>query len=186
MLRGEILYDKDTLQPVVDKRLLALGDLEGALRTEHQDMFKYVLGAEVNVLTNLLVSGQFIQFINLDYQNTRRTCTTQTGVAFDCSRYTADPATLHMSNGLARGQEVDNFFSLFLSKPFGPSQEHRWNNITIYEEGGGWWNRFDVEYSFKDDLLGSFEWNQYWGDKDTTFGQFEKSSNLQVGLKYLF
>jgi len=186
VLRGEILYDKDTLQPVVDKRLLALGDLEGALRTEHQDMFKYVLGAEVNVLTNLLVSGQFIQFINLDYQNTRRTCTTQTGVAFDCSRYTADPATLHMSNGLARGQEVDNFFSLFLSKPFGPSQEHRWNNITIYEEGGGWWNRFDVEYSFKDDLLGSFEWNQYWGDKDTTFGQFEKSSNLQVGLKYLF
>jgi len=186
VLRGEILYDKDTLQPVVDKRLLALGDLEGALRTEKQDMLKYVLGAEVNVLTNLLISGQFIQFINLDYENTRRTCTTQTGINFDCSRYTADPATLHLSNGLARGQEVDNFFSLFLSKPFGPSQEHRWNNITIYEEGGGWWNRFDVEYSFKDELLGSFEWNQYWGDKDTTFGQFQKSSNLQVGLKYLF
>jgi hypothetical protein len=186
VLRGEILYDKDTLQPVVDKRLLALGDLEGALRTEKQDMLKYVLGAEVNVLTNLLVSGQFIQFINLDYENSRRTCTTQTGIAFDCSRYTADPATLHLSNGLVRGQEVDNFFSLFFSKPFGPSQEHRWNNITIYEEGGGWWNRFDVEYSFKDELLGSIEWNQYWGDKDTTFGQFQKSSNLQVGLKYLF
>lgn len=186
VVRGEFLYDKDTRQPVVDKRLLALGDLAGALRTQEQDMFKYVLGAEINVLTNLLVSAQFIQFINLDFEDSKRSCTTQAGNSFDCSRYTADPATLHLGNGLREGEEVDNFFSLFLSKPFGPSQEHRWNNITIYEEGGGWWNRFDVEYTFLDELIGSVEWNQYWGDEDTTFGQFEKSSNLQVGLKYIF
>jgi len=60
------------------------------------------------------------------------------------------------------------------------------NNITIWEEGGGFWNRFDVEYSFMDELIGSAEWNHYWGDKDSMFGQFERSSNLQVGLKWLF
>jgi hypothetical protein len=186
VVRGEFLYDQGTLQPVVDKRLLAIGDLEGALRMEEQDMFRYVLGAEINVVKNLLVSAQFIQFINLDFEDDSRTCRTQTGITYDCSHYTGDLPTLHMTNGLAKGEEIDNFGSLFLSKPFGPSQEHRWNNITIYEEGGGWWNRFDVEYSFKDDLIGSFEWNHYWGDEDTTFGQFEDSSNLQVGLKYLF
>lgn len=186
VVRGEFLYAKDTLQPVVDKRLLALGDLPGALRSEEQDMFKYVLGAEVNVFTNLLISGQFIQFINLDFKDTKRTCTTQSGNPFDCSLYTADPTSLHLSNGLQKAYEYDTFGSLFLSKPFGPSQEHRWNNITIYERGGGWWNRFDVEYTFLDELIGSVEWNQYWGDENTTFGQFEKSSNLQVGLKYIF
>jgi hypothetical protein len=186
VVRGEFLYDKDTLQPIVDKRLLAIGDLEGALRMQKGDMFKYVLGAEVNVMKNLLVSAQFIQFINLDYQDEQRTCRSQTGISFDCSRYSGDFPTLHMGNGLAKGNEFDNFFSLFLSKPFGPSQEHRWNNIIIYEQDGGWWNRFDIEYSFKDDLIGSFEWNHYWGDENTTFGQFEDSSSLQVGLKYLF
>ncbi len=186
VLRGEFLYDKDTLQPVVDKRLLAIGDLAGALRTEEQDMFRYVIGLDATVMTNLFISGQFIQFINLDFEDTNRTCTTQTGVTFDCSKYTADPATLHLSNGLNKGEEVDNFVSLFFSKPFGESQEHRWNNITIYEEGGGWWNRFDVEYSFTDELIGTAEWNQYWGDDNTTFGQFDKSSNLQVGIKYIF
>ncbi len=186
VLRGEFLYQKDTLQPVVDKRLLALGDLEDALKTDKQDMFKYVLGAEVNVLTNLLVSAQFIQFINLGFEDTQRSCTSQAGTIFDCSRYTADPATLAMSNGLAKGQEFDNFVSLFFSKPFGPSQEHRWNNITIYEEGGGWWNRFDVQYAFRDEIIGTFEWNQYWGDENTTFGQFDNSSNVQVGLKFIF
>ena len=186
VIRGEFLYDKDTRVPIVDKRLLAIGDLEGALRTEKTDMFKYVLGAEVNVFTNLLVSGQFFQFINLDFEEDRRSCRTQAGNAFDCSRYTADPATLNLGNGLQKGEEFDTFVSLFLSKPFGPSDEHRVNNITIWEEGGGWWNRFDVEYTFTDEFLGSFEWNHYWGDDDTTFGQFENSSNLQVGLKYIF
>ena len=30
------------------------------------------------------------------------------------------------------------------------------------------------------------EWNSYWGDEDTTFGQFDKSSNLQLGFKFIF
>jgi hypothetical protein len=86
-----------------------------------------------------------------------------------------------------KGYPVQNYYSLFFSKPFGPSQEHRWNNITIYEQrGSGWWNRFDVEYSFSDNLIGSAELNLYWGGENTLFGQFEDSSNFQVGLKYLF
>lgn len=187
VLRGEFLYDKDDKQPVIDKRLLSIGDLTNALKMEDADYFKYVLGADVNVFTNMLVSGQFIQYINLDYQDEKRTCVPQTGVsyAYDCSRYTADFPTLHMTNGLNQGYEYKEFYSLFFSKPFGASQEHRWNNIFIYEEGGGKWNRFDVEYSFTDTLIGSAEWNNYWGDEDTTFGQFDKSSNLQVGIKWL-
>ena len=91
-----------------------------------------------------------------------------------------------MSNDLQKGYKNKEFYSLFLSKPFGPSDEHRWNNIVMYEEGGGYWNRFDVEYSFTDNLIGTGEWNQYWGDEDTQFGQFKKSSNVQLGLRYLF
>jgi hypothetical protein len=185
VLRGEFLYDQDDKQPVIDKRLLSMGDLTHSLRMEDADYFKYVIGADVTVMTNLLVSGQFIQYINLDYQDEERTCVTQTGVVFDCSRYTADFPTLHMNNGFNQGYEQKEFYSFFLSKPFGESQEHRWNNILIYEEGGGKWNRFDVEYSFTDTVIGSMEWNNYWGDKNTTFGQFRNSSNFQVGMKWL-
>ncbi len=170
---------------------MAIGDLEGALQPEEHDMFKYVLGAEVTVMRNLLISGQFIQFRNLDYKDKERTCTTEAGgtagsVAFDCSKYTADAPTLSMSNGLQKAEENENFYSLFFSKPFGPSDEHRWNNITMYEEDGGWWNRFDLEYSFTDELIGTAEWNQYWGDENTMLGQFEDSSNLQLGVRYIF
>ena len=186
VLRGEFLYQRDTLQPVVDKRLLAIGDLEGSLRMEEADMFKYVLGADVTVLTNLLISGQFIQFVNLDFEDKGRTCLTQFGISYDCSRYTADFASLHMDNGLNKGYRNKEFYSLFFSKPFGEAQLGRWNNITIYEEGGGWWNRFDVEYSFSDQFIATGELNLYFGDEDTTFGQFEHSSNLQVGVKYIF
>ncbi|MEN8174226.1 MAG: RNA polymerase-associated protein rapA [Pseudomonadota bacterium] len=185
VVRGEFLYDKDDKQPVVDKRLLGIGDLSNALVMEDADYFKYVLGVDVTVLTNLLVSGQFIQFINLDYEDSSRRCTTQTGTSYDCSKYTADFATLNMSNGLNQGYEFKEFVSLFFSKPFGEAQRGRWNNITIWEDGGGWWNRFDVEYSFTDSLVGTVEWNNYWGDEDTTFGQFDKSSNFQLGIKYI-
>jgi hypothetical protein len=185
VVRGEFLYDKDDKQPVVDKRSLAIGDLENALVMEDADYFKYVIGLDVTVLTNMMVSGQFIQFRNLDFEDEDRTCTTQTGIQFDCSRYTGDFPSMSVTNGLKKGYENKEFYSLFFSKPFGPSDEHRWNNITIYEEGGGWWNRFDVEYSFTDRLLGTAEWNAYWGDDDTQFGQFEDSSNPQVGIKYL-
>ena len=186
VLRGEFLYDRNDKQPVIDKFLLAIGDLTNSLKMEDADYFKYVLGADVTVATNLLISGQFIQYMNLDYIDEKDSCMTQTGVTIDCSRYTGDFPTLSMGNGLNQGYENKEFYSLFFSKPFGASQEHRWNNIFIFEEGGGKWNRFDVEYSFSDTLIGSAEWNNYWGDENTTFGQFKESSNVQVGLKWLF
>lgn len=198
VLRGEFLYQKDVKTPVVDNLLLGIGDLSNGLVMEEVDMFKYVLGVDVTVLTNMLVSGQFIQFRNLDYVDESEDCTvtyfanpldpenTAFQKQYDCSRYTADMPVMNPTNGLYKAEENKEFYSLFFSKPFGDSQEHRWNNITIYEENGGWWNRFDVEYSFTDTVLGSAEWNHYWGDEDTTFGQFEKSSNLQVGLKWIF
>lgn len=186
VIRGEFLYDQDVMQPVVDKRLLAIGDLEGALVSEETDFFKYVLGADITVMTNLLVSAQFIQFINLDFVDTSRTCTTQFGSTFDCSRYTADPTTMSISNSLQKGYETKEWVSLFLSKPIGEEQLGRWNNITIWEEGGGWWNRLDAEYSLSDSFIVNAEWNHYWGDDNTTFGQLENSSNVQVGFKYIF
>jgi len=133
----------------------------------------YVLGVDVTVLTNLLVSTQLIQFFNLDYVD-------QPG------RYTGDFSTLHLTNGMNKGDEVETFVSFFLSKPFGDSYQHRWNNIIIAENGGGYWNRADMEYSFNDFFIGTAEANFYFGDEDTQFGQFEKSSNFQLGLKYLF
>ncbi|MES9900658.1 MAG: RNA polymerase-associated protein rapA [Sedimenticola sp.] len=173
VLRGEFLYQKDIHQPIVDIAALGRGNLTAALTTQESDFFKYVIGLDATVLTNLMVSGQFIQFRNLDFVD-------------GTDRYTADPATMHLTNGLQRGWENKEFYSLFFSKPFGESQLGRWNNITIYEEGGGWWNRFDVEYSFSDQLVGTAELNTYWGDENTTFGQFEESSNIQLGIKYLF
>jgi hypothetical protein len=73
-----------------------------------------------------------------------------------------------------------------MSKPFGAEQQHRWNNIFMYEENGGKWNRADVEYSFNDELIGSAEYNKYWGNENTQFGQLKNSTNLQLGLKYIF
>jgi hypothetical protein len=134
----------------------------------------------------MLVSAQFIQQNNLDFVDDSRSCTTQTGQEYDCSRYTADFATVNMTNDLNKGWEHKEFYSLFFSKPFGEGQLGRWNNITMYEDGGGFWNRFDVEYSFTDELIGSAELNLYWGDEDTTFGQFKESSNAQIGVKYIW
>ncbi len=186
VLRAEVLYDKGEKQPVVDKRLLGIGDLTNALTMEDMDKFSYVIGVDITVLTNMLISGQFIQQNNLDFVDDKRTCTTQAGITYDCSRYTGDFSTLHLTNGLNKGWENKEFYSLFLSKPFGESQLGRWNNIIMYEDGGGFWNRFDVEYSFTDEFIGSAELNFYWGDEDTTFGQFKNSSNAQIGLKYIW
>ncbi|MBF0620508.1 MAG: RNA polymerase-associated protein rapA [Magnetococcales bacterium] len=173
VLRGEFLYQKDVMVPIIDREKLGYGDLAGGLTMVPSDMFKYVLGVESIFMTNLTVSTQFIQFINLDFVE-------------DGQRYTGDQATLHLSNGLAKGSEFREMVSLFLSKPFGEEQQGRWNNITIYEEEGGWWNRFDVEYAFTDDFLGMAEWNNYWGNEDTMFGQFANASNVQIGMKFLF
>ncbi len=191
VVRGEFSYDVGTKQPVIDKARLAIGDLVGAMKMEDADMFKYVLGVDVTVLTNLMVSTQLIQFYNLDFIDEKDSCdtynpATQQSSSIDCSRYTGDFTSMHLSNGLKKGDEVETFISFFLSKPFGSDGEHRWNNILIAENDGGYWNRFDVEYSFNDNMIGSVEYNKYWGDEDTMFGQFEKSSNLQLGFKYIF
>ncbi len=186
VLRGEFLYDRNERQPVVDKRLLAIGDLANALTMQDENKFSYVLGVDVTVLTNLLISGQFIQMRNLSYIDDSRTCTTQTGIQFDCSRYTADFSTVHLTNGLQKGWKNKNFFSLFLSKPFGESQLGRVNNIIMYEGGGGYWDRLNAEYSFSDEWVGTAELNFYWGDQNTTFGQFRNSSNAQIGVKYIW
>ena len=186
VVRGEVLYDADTHTPVVDKRALGIGDLEHGLTSRKADFFKYVVGADVTVLTNMMVSGQFIQLRNLDYVENTRTCTAESGTTFDCSEYTGDSATLHMTNGMNKAEENKEFYSLFLSKPFGASGEHRWNNIFMFEENGGKWNRLDAEFSIDDDTQATVEYNKYWGDANTQFGQLEKSSNIQVGVKYSF
>lgn len=184
VFRGEFLYQKDVLSPVIDRYALSYGHLTEALKMEKGDYFKYVLGADFTFFTNLAVSGQFIQFVNLDYIDETRFQDPTTGRKFN--RYTGDQATLHLDNGLKRGYENKSFGSLFLSKPLGPSQEHRLNNITIFEEGGGWWNRLDLEYTIRDELLATLAWNQYWGKENTMFGQFEDASSIQLGIKYLF
>jgi hypothetical protein len=192
VLRGEFLYQRDVHQPVIDRGAMSIGDLPAALTMRKGDRFKYVLGADVTVLTNMLVSGQFIQDRNLDFIDNNvdfngASCSSSTLLnAANCGVYTLDFASMHMSNGFKKGKENKEYYSLFLTKPFGPNQLGRWSNIFMYEEDGGKWNRFDVEYSFTDQLIGTFELNNYWGDKDTQFGQLEDSSNLQLGVKYLF
>ncbi len=173
VLRGEFLYQKDVSSPIINRNALEIGDVVNGLYTRKGDMFKYVLGVDITVLTNLLISTQFIQFVNLDFVDKP-------------GEYTGDMPTLHLSNGLNKGDKYKNFGSLFFSKPFGEAQLGRLNNITIMEKGGGYWNRLDAEYSFTNNLIGLAEWNNYWGDKDTMFGQFNKSSNFQLGVKYLF
>ena len=92
---------------------------------------------------------------------------------------------MNVTNGLKKGYKNKEYYSLFLSKPFGANQLGRWNNIIIYEEGGGYWNRLDAEYSLSDQLIVSGEINMYFGDDETLFGQFENSSNVQFGIKYI-
>jgi len=185
VLRGEFLYQKDVMQPVVDRGALADGNLVEALKSEEQDFFKYVVGVDVTVLTNLLVSGQFIQFRNLDFVDKDCSFITQGQATASCAKYTGDPASMNVTNGLKKGYKNKEYYSLFLSKPFGAGQLGRVNNIIIFEEGGGYWNRLDAEYSLSDQLIVTGELNLYWGDDDTLFGQFENSSNIQVGAKYI-
>jgi len=185
VLRGEALYQKDVYSPVIDKAKLSIGDMTGALEMVKGDRFKYVLGADITVLKNMMVSGQFIQDRNLDYVNETSTPDANNSNVSG-QRYTADYATMHMSNGFQKAEKNKEFYSLFMSKPFGAEQQHRWNNIFMYEENGGKWNRFDVEYSFSDELIGSVEYDKYWGNVNTQFGQLKNSSNVQLGLKYIF
>ncbi len=173
VIRGEALYTKDGFSPVMNKDRLAIGDLVGALQMKKADRFKYVLGADITVLKNMLISAQFIQDRNLDHVN-------------NGNEYTTDYATMHLSNGFQKAEKNKEFYSLFLSKPFGASGEHRWNNIFMFEENGGKWNRLDAEFSINDDTQVTAEYNKYWGDENTQFGQLENASNVQLGLKYSF
>jgi len=176
VIRGEALYTKGTYSPIIDKTKLSYGDMVGALEMVKGDRFKYVLGADITALTNMMVSFQYIEDRNLDFID-------------GANRYTADYATMSMSNGFNKAIESKNFYSLFLSKPFGASAEHRWNNIVMLEEsanGNGKWNRLDAEFSIDDDTQATVEYNKYWGDANSQFGQLEKSSNIQVGVKYSF
>jgi hypothetical protein len=174
------------MQPVVNRGALADGNLVAGLKSEKHDFFKYVIGVDATVMTNLLISGQFIQFRNLDFIDQGCSFTTQAGVpGASCARYTGDPAAMSVDNGLKKGYKNKEFYSLFLSKPVGANQLGRVNNILIYEEGGGYWNRLDAEYSLSDQMVVSGEINFYFGDEDTLFGQFKNSSNVQVGLKYI-
>jgi hypothetical protein len=203
VIRGEFVYTKDGYQPVLDKSALAMGNMTEALKMEKADRFKYVIGADVTVLTDMMLSAQFIQERNLDYVDQAQNCnyydysnavlTTNpnaptvapTLATVRCDKYTASYANMSLNNGFAKDIKNKEFYSLFLSKPFGESGEGRWNNILMLEEGGGRWNRFDVEYSLSNEVVGTFEVNKYWGDANSQFGQLENSSNVQVGLKYI-
>lgn len=184
VLRGEFVYDKGSKVPEVDLGKLAYGDLAGALTMQDADIFKYVIGADVTVAKNLFVSLQFMDTWNLDYTDEK---VQYTGNTQSYGKFTANPATLNLTNGFKKAQEHQIMYTLFLSKPFLESESLRVNNLFLYEqEDGGYWNRLDLEYSYTDDILLTAEWNKYGGDKNGVFGQFEEMSNVQIGAKYIF
>jgi hypothetical protein len=186
VLRGEALYQKDVMSPVVTRKALNNEDLDHGflvkgLKMVKGNRIKFVLGADITMLTNMMVSAQIIQDRNLNYVNVG-----SSSASDNEWRYTADMATMHVTNNLNKAEENKEFYSLFLSKPFGASGEHRWNNIFMFEENGGKWNRLDAEFSIDDETQATVEYNKYWGNENTQFGQLEKSSNIQVGVKYSF
>jgi len=182
VIRGEAVYQQGVYSPVINLASLSIGDLTDALTMVEGDRLKYVIGADFTADTNMMVSLQFIQDRNLDYIDTTSTTTGGTSG----SKFTTDYATMHLTNGFNKAAENKNFYSLYLSKPFGDSGQHRWNNITMIEETGGRWNRADVEITLNDNTVFTTELNTYWGDKNTQFGQLEDSSNIQMGFKYSF
>jgi hypothetical protein len=123
---------------------------------------------------------------NLDYKDGASSYKGTTGTS-NYGNFTANPASLSILNGFRKAEEHQIMYTLFLSKPFLESDALRVNNLFLYEqEAGGYWNRFDLEYSYSDDTILSAEWNKYGGDRFGVFGQFEAMSNVQVGAKYIF
>jgi len=184
VLRGEFVYDKDTMKPVITRKAsnnvdLAHGFFENSFTPTKSDIFSYVLGADITALTNMMVSLQFIQINNLDHVDEGSYGSTNW-------KYTADTASMSLKNNLKKAHKHKEFYSLYLSKPFGASGQHRWNNIFMYEEDGGKWNRLDLEFAYDDNTVLTAEYNKYFGNENTQFGQFKNSSNMQVGLKYSF
>jgi len=188
VIRGEALYQKDVMTQVIDKAQLSIGNLTEAFKAHKGDKFKYVLGADITALTNMMVSFQFIQERNLDFVDTTSSVVTTSGASTSVSgdKYTADMATMSMANGFQKAKKNKEFYTVYLSKPFGESGQHRWNNLFMFEEGGGKWNRLDAEYTLNDDTVLTAEYNKYFGDENTQFGQLKASSNLQLGVKYTF
>jgi hypothetical protein len=188
VIRGEALYQRGVYSPIMDLTSLSVGDLPNALTMKKGDRFKYVIGADVTALTNMMVSLQFIQDRNLNYVDENSIPDELSG-NYDLTslgRFTADYATMSLNNNFNKAEKDKNFYSLYLSKPYGESGQHRWNNIFIYEENGGKWNRIDTEYTINDNTIATAEYNKYWGDENTQFGQLEKASNFQLGVKYTF
>jgi len=185
--RGEMLYQSGVMSPVVTRKAsngvdLEHGFLVSSVKMEEGDRFKLVLGADITVLTNMMISAQFIQDSNLDFHDVGDKDAANW-------KYTADMATMSLTNGLNKGIQHKNFYSLFFSKPFGESGQNRWNNIFMSEEGvgeNGYWNRFDADFGITDDVVATVEFNTYGGNENTQFGQLDKSDNMQVGVKYTF
>ncbi|SMN15552.1 hypothetical protein CRYPA_1599 [uncultured Candidatus Thioglobus sp.] len=109
VLRGEALYQKDVMSPIVTRKDASEVDLNhgflvNALKMVKGNRFKYVLGADMTVLTNMMVSAQFIQDRNLDYVNTGDKDATNW-------KYTADQATIHLTNNLNKAEKNKEFGS---------------------------------------------------------------------------
>jgi len=193
VIRGEAVYQKGVYSPVIDKAKMAIGNITEAFTAKKGDRLKYVIGADITALTNMMVSFQFIQDRNLDYVDTTTTLANAgngSSTIYDTdvvgSKYTADLATMSLQNQYNKAEKNKEFYSIYLSKPYGESGQHRWSNIFIFEENGGKWNRLDTEYTIDDNTQLTAEYNAYFGNENTQFGQFKNSSNVQIGLKYTF
>jgi hypothetical protein len=61
VLRAEALYQMDVESPVINRKALGHGDLVGGLSMVKGDYFKYVIGADITRLTNMMVSIQLFK-----------------------------------------------------------------------------------------------------------------------------
>ncbi len=184
IVRSEIVYDKGTLQPVVDLGKLAYGDLAGAFTNKKADFLNYVVGLDMTVMTNLFMSFQFMDKWNLDYVDQK---VQYDGNSRAYSKHTANPATMSLANGFKKAERHQIMYTFFLSRPFLEGDALRVNNIILLEnQNGGYWDRLDFEYSYSDDIVLTGALNLYGGDQFGVFGQMANSSNMQLGFKYIF
>ena len=108
VLRGEALYQQGVMTPIVDKAQMSIGNITEAFTAQAGDRFKYVLGLDITVLTNMMISAQIIGDNNLDYVDTTTTFVNGQDTASNTTdemqedvvgaRYTADMASMSMQN----------------------------------------------------------------------------------------